>query len=70
MPPPARMGYRTDLTQLPGYEADQDFLFSDIQLGKGKAKNTRNHNGHRRKRGESVIQDYAMWRGKTMPTVW
>lgn len=41
-PPPARMGYCPDLTQLPSYETtDPDFLLSDIQFGKGKARNTR-----------------------------
>ena len=41
-PSPARMGYCPDLTQLTGYEeSDPDFLFSDIQLGKGKARNVR-----------------------------
>ena len=42
VPSPARMGYCPDITQLPGYEeSDPDFLLSDIQLGKGKARNTR-----------------------------
>ena len=41
-PPPARMGYCPDIRQLPGYEeSDPDFIFSDIQLGKGKARNVR-----------------------------
>lgn len=41
-PAPARLGYCSDITQLPNYEeSDSDFIFSDIQLGKGKARNHR-----------------------------
>lgn len=41
-PFPCRMGYCEDITTLANYVSeDQHFLFSDIQLGKGKARPTR-----------------------------
>ena len=41
-PPPKRMGYCPDITKLPNCEkTDPDFLYADIQLGKGKARNQR-----------------------------
>ena len=41
-PPPQRMGYCSDISVLPNYElSDPDFMFADIQLGKGKARNQR-----------------------------
>ena len=41
-PFPQRMGFCPDITQLPSYEkSDPDFIFTDIQLGKGKARNQR-----------------------------
>ena len=40
--PPKRMGYCSDITMLPNYEkSDPDFMYTDIQLGKGKARNQR-----------------------------
>jgi hypothetical protein len=43
-PYPRRLGYCEDITQLPNYEeTDPHFMFSDIQLGKGKG--TTNTNG-------------------------
>ena len=42
LPPPKRLGYCEDVTKLSSYEkSDPDFMFSDIQLGKGKARNQR-----------------------------
>ena len=39
---PQRMGCCPDITQLPSYEtSDLDFIFTDIQLGKVKARNQR-----------------------------
>ena len=36
---PQRLGYCEDITKLPNYEpSDPHFMFSDIQLGKGKAR--------------------------------
>ena len=41
-PFPQRMGFCPDITQLPSHEkSDPDFIFTDIQLGKGKARNQR-----------------------------
>lgn len=41
-PPPRRMGYCSDITTLTNYEkTDPDFMYTDIQLGKGKARNQR-----------------------------
>ena len=38
--PPIRLGYCRDITRLSSYEkSDPDFMFLDIQLGKGKARN-------------------------------
>lgn len=39
---PQRMGFCPDITALPTFEpSDPDFLFTDIQLGKGKARSWR-----------------------------
>ena len=41
-PFPQRMGYCEDISVLPNFEpTDEHFLFSDIQLGKGKARPVR-----------------------------
>ncbi len=42
---PQRMGYCQDITTMPAFETtDPDFLFTDIQLGKGKARGWRDLN--------------------------
>lgn len=39
-PAPQRMGYCSDITTLPKYDhSNEHFLFTDIQFGKGKARN-------------------------------
>ena len=41
-PVPKRLGYCADITQMPMYHPfSEDFLFSDIQFGKGTARHTR-----------------------------
>ena len=41
-PYPQRLGYCADISKLPNYESsDPHFLYSDIQIGKGKARTTR-----------------------------
>ena len=73
MPPPARMGYCPDLTQLPGYEAtDLDFMMSDIQLSKDKARNTREimMDIHVDGREEKVLYRIVPCGVKTLPSVW
>lgn len=59
-PFPQRLGYCEDISSLPNYEAsDPHFLYSDIQIGKGKARTKRLIQTNIDGKNESVYYRFA-----------